>query len=288
MLTSHERVIDKLYGHVDGDARDSHNGYLNFGLWGDEIHDYGSAAENLVRALGDRLHLTPGSRLIDAACGRGSQDFSLLRRYGEISIDAVDITRHHVDLARRRADAWPGPGRVTFHHASATQLPFPDRSFSHAMCLEAAHHFNTRWDFLAEAFRVLEPGGRLALAEIVLRRAPRSWAERSVLGAACALWRIPAANLVSCADYSARLRDVGFAVDSIEEVGALTFPGYYHEAVSPERRRELVKLRGWAGTAVGSLMAFSAFRVYEAGLVDYLLVSARKPLRTAGPDATVQ
>jgi len=277
MLTAHERSVDRLYGHVDGAAPDSHAGYLNFGLWDDGIGDYVAAAENLVTRLGTLLELTPGARVVDAACGRGTQDFCLLSRFGDIEIEAVDVTRHHVEVAGRRARSWPGPGRVGFHHGSATRLPFADGSFSHAMCLEAAHHFDTREEFLREAFRVLRPGGRVALAEVVLARTPKTGWQRALVGSACALWRIPRANLDDRDTYRAKLERIGFTDIAIESVADRTFPGYYREQTSPARRRELRKLRGRAGEVFGLLMNTAAYRVYRAGFADYLLVAARKP-----------
>jgi ubiquinone/menaquinone biosynthesis C-methylase UbiE len=278
MLTGHERRIDRLYGHGAGAVADSHRGYMNFGLWDAGAADYARAAERMVERLGELLALAPGAapgvRLLDAACGRGSQDLYLLRRFGALSIDAIDVTRRNIELAVAQAGARP---ELRFHHASATRLPFADGAFSHAICVEAAHHFDTRERYLAEAFRVLAPGGRIALADIVLRRAPRTPTERALLGAATALWRIPRANLVTEAGYRAAFARVGFTELSLEEVSAHTFPGYYRAQRRTERRKELVAARGRLGATVGAVMNFAAHRVYELGLLDYLLVSATKP-----------
>jgi len=271
MLTGHERGIDRLYGHGSGAVGDSHRGYMNFGLW-EGADSYAAAAERMVERLGELLGLAPGARLIDAACGRGTQDLYLLERFGALSIDALDVTRKNVALAR--AQARPG---VRFHHASATRLPFPDGQFTHAICVEAAHHFDTRERYLGEAFRVLAPGGRIALADIVLRRAPRSAGERALIGCAIALWRIPRANLVDQDGYRAAFARAGFTGLTVEDATARTFPGYYRSQRNPARRRELIAARGRFGATVGAVMNFAAHRVYELGLLDYLLVSATKP-----------
>ena len=283
MLTGHERAIDRIYGHAGG-ARgadpaavlaDSHRGYLNFGLWDPGITGYAAAAERLVERLGELLALGPGARLVDAACGRGSQDLCLLRRFGALAIDAVDVTAANVALARAQAAAWTGPGEVRFHHASATRLPFPDRQFTHAVCVEAAHHFDTREAFLREAGRVLVPGGRIALADIVLAHPLRTPTERALVGAACALWRIPAANRVTLDGYRAAFARAGLTIDAVEDVTARTFPGYYQAQRAPARRRELVAARGRIGAAVGAVMNYGAHRVHAAGLLTYVLVHAR-------------
>lgn len=277
MLTAHERTIGRIYGHVDKDAPDSHGGYLNFGLWEDGVGDYLAAAENMVRKLAELLALTPGARVVDAACGRGSQDFWLLEHHGPLTIDAVDVTPAHVELASARARRWTGPGQVRFHLASATRLPFPAEHFTHALCVEAAQHFDTRAAYFREAFRVLAPGGRIALADFALRASPRGLVQRAAVDAACAVWRIPRANACGWVDYERALTDAGFVDVTMTDVSHLTFPGYAREQRRPGRRREIAALRGRLGSAVGVVMDRAAELAYRRQLVDYVLVAARKP-----------
>jgi erythromycin 3''-O-methyltransferase len=276
MLTAYERTIGRMYGHVDAAAPDSHHGYLNFGLWEAGVATYVDAAENMVRRLAALLELGPGAHLLDAACGRGSQDFWLLTHHGPLTIDAVDVTPAHVTAARARAATWTGAGVARFHLASATRLPFADSSFTHALSLEAAHHFDTRADFFREVRRVLAPRGRLALADLTLARAPRTAWERAALDAVCALWRIPRANACHWDEYRATLATAGFVDVRGTEVGALTVPGYTREQRRPQRRKELRALRGPLGAAVGEVMTAAADLAYRAGLVHYMLVVARK------------
>lgn len=278
MFTAHQRRIDRLYGHGQGAIDDSHRGYMNFGLW-DGATEYARAAERMVERLGELCGLGPGARLVDAACGRGTQDLYLLDRFGPLTIDAVDITARNIELATAQAARRAGPGAVRFHRASATSLPFPDGAFTHAICVEAAHHFDTRAAFLAEAWRVLAPGGALALADIALARPPRRGVEAGLVGAAGRLWHIPAVNLVTVDEYRAVVERAGFQVDVLDRVGAHTFPGYYAAQRAPARRRELVRARGPLGAAVGAVMNYAAHRVYRAGLLEYLLVRATKPGR---------
>ena len=274
---STEHAVERLYGHQDPAASDSHDGYLNFGLWDDGIADYVGAAENLVARMGELLELGPGSRLLDAAPGRGTQDFALLRRFGPLEIDAVDVTWRHVEAARARARSFAGPGAARFHHASATRLPFADGRFSHALCLEAAHHFDTREQFFAEAYRVLAPGGRLATADFVLVRPPgRGW-PRAMFDSVCAIWSVPRANADTAASYADKLGRIGFRDVRMEVVGARTFPGYWREQRRAGRRREVLRIRGRMGAALGTAMNYGLFKLYDLGWVEYVLVSARKP-----------
>src|ERR1700753_2599999 len=97
---STERAVERLYGHHDPRAHDSHDGYLNFGLWEPGIDSYVVAASRMVERMGELLRLGPGDRLVDAAPGRGTQDLALAWQFGPLEIDAVDITWKHVEAAR--------------------------------------------------------------------------------------------------------------------------------------------------------------------------------------------
>ncbi len=268
-----ERAVERLYGHHDPAASDSHDGYLNFGLWEPQM-SYVEAAENMVMAMGALLDLAPGSRLLDAAPGRGTQDLLLAQRFGPLEIDAVDITWKHVEAARRRAAGHPA---IRFHHASATRLPFADARFTHAMSLEAAHHFDTREQFLREAYRVLVPGGRLAMADFAIVRPPRRAWERAVFDSVCGIWSVPRANAESPASYAALLERIGYRDIAMRQVGAQTFPGYWREQRRLGRRREVREIRGRLGAAIGVAMNYGLYQLYAQGWVEYVMVRAAKP-----------
>lgn len=120
----------------------------------------------LVRRSLDLLAGGPGDRVLDACCGRGLSTALL----GQRGCDAVgvDVQPEQIAEARRRFGDRPG---TRFEVADVTALPYEPGAFDRVHCLEAAFHFGPegRRAFLAEAFRVLRPGGRLVLVDFTWR-----------------------------------------------------------------------------------------------------------------------
>lgn len=272
---AHESKVEGLYGRGVENFGEYHDGYLNFGLWDEGVTDYVAAAENLVRTLGAKAGFTSESRVMDVACGMGTQDVFLVKTFG-CEIDAVDITWKHVERARRRAAEAGLSDRIRVHHESGTKVPFPDATFTHVLCVEGAEHIDTREAFMREAFRVLKPGGVLMLADYTITRPMRNGFERSVLWLTCAAWAVPKPNVQTGAELQRTIESIGFKNVTVEYVGAKTIPGYCIEACKPENVREQVKIRGRFAVRIWNLVDRLLLYIFKKGLVEYVLVRAEK------------
>lgn len=98
-----------------------------------------------------------GERLLEIGCGEGANLRNLGTRIGGVVIFAVDFS-----LPKVRFVAESG---VRAACAEATRLPFRDCSFDAILVRDLLHHVPDRQGILAEAARVLRPGGRLTLIE---------------------------------------------------------------------------------------------------------------------------
>jgi ubiquinone/menaquinone biosynthesis C-methylase UbiE len=273
---SHEKRVEDFFARGGEHYGEFHNGYLNFGLWEDGISEYVAAAENLVRRIGTLLRLNGESRLLDVACGTGTQDILLYRTFRPVSIEAVDVTWKHIEHGKRRAVESGVTDRVRFQHGTATNLPFSANSFSHVMSIEGPEQFHTREDFFREAYRVLQPAGVLGLADYTVKRQPKNWLERIVVKAACIFGGVPKENIDSLETYGEKLARSGFRNISLQEVGALTIPGYYFEQRRPAIRRAVKKMRGFIGSRIGTVMDVALYQGFRRGLLEYILVRAVK------------
>jgi SAM-dependent methyltransferase len=122
-----------------------------------------------LAALVEAAALTGGERVLDLGCGAGHTALALAPRAARVM--AVDVTPEMLAVASALA-AQRGITNVEFHRADAASLPFDDAGFALVTSRFAAHHFAAPAQALAEAARVLRPGGRLLLVDTVAPEDP--------------------------------------------------------------------------------------------------------------------
>ena len=112
-------------------------------------------------------YLKPGLRVLDLGCGPGTLSIGLAEAIAPGELYGVDMEPSQVDLARSIAEAG-GHGNTTFQVGDVTELSFDDGSFDvvhgHAILV----HVPDTQAVLAEAKRVLKPGGLIAVREWIL------------------------------------------------------------------------------------------------------------------------
>ena len=147
----------------------------------DSIRDrFGPAAaayaESAVHAGGPDLdamlaaaELEGRERVLDVGCGPGHTALAFAARAAEVV--ALDLTPSMLEQAGRLA-AERGLRNLRFECADAAALPFGPGAFDVVTSRLSAHHYADPARFLGEAARVLAPGGRLLLVDIVAHEDP--------------------------------------------------------------------------------------------------------------------
>lgn len=117
----------------------------------------------------ESLEFSGAERLLDVCSGTGDVALAAARHSrGARSVVGLDFAgemlRHAVEKGRRAR----GPGRVTFVRGDATRLPLCDRSVDGVTIAFGIRNVQQPSVACAELFRVLRPGGRLAILEFGL------------------------------------------------------------------------------------------------------------------------
>ncbi|WP_211875421.1 class I SAM-dependent methyltransferase [Plastoroseomonas arctica] len=268
-----------LYSRLATRAFTERGLYLNLGYW-KEAQTIDEACAALALLVAETARMGPRDEVVDVGFGFADQDMLWVEKFAPRHITGLNVTPVHVRIGRARVERRGLSSRIDLREGSATAMPLPDASCDVVTAVESAFHFNTREAFLAEAFRVLRPGGRLVLADLI-RAAPadtaggRRW-QACTWPVFARIFSVPDANADEREGYAGKLAAAGFGDVSVVPIGQDVFPGW-HRALREDRalfRR--LPLPGQA--AYAALLPVTPERVYAA--LDYVLTSARKPEAT--------
>lgn len=274
----HEYYVERFYETGLTGSHEFHGGYLNFGYWADVNDTYIKASEALLSQVADAVHLNESSRLLDVANGMGAQDIFFFNKYKPNHIDMIDVTLSHHLMCKKRIEECGLEKRLTAHYGSATDLPFSNGSFTHVFSVEGGVHYRTRFEFLKEACRVLQPNGWLSLADFANPRLPANWIQRKLSGLCAYLWNMPIENICTCEGLKKCMEEAGFVDVVVKDVGEFCIPGYCDESARPDTLAELSKVRGWFATYVSGRIIDELIRyVYNNGMLTEVIAYGRKP-----------
>jgi arsenite methyltransferase len=155
--------------------------------------------------------LKSGEVVLDLGSGGGIDVLLSARRVGPAGkAYGLDMTDDMLALARENQRK-AGATNVEFLKGHIEQIPLPDNTVDVVISNCVINLSGDKDKVLAEAFRVLKPGGRFAVSDVVNRRPVSPEIRRNI-----ELWTGCIAGALEEQDYLARLERVGFTDVGIE------------------------------------------------------------------------
>jgi 27-O-demethylrifamycin SV methyltransferase len=126
------------------------------------------ATAALTQRMRERAAIVAGDRILDVGCGTGRQACDLAADF-DVSVLGITTSSRGVEAANGLA-AERGLDNARFEQRDGTDNGLDDEQFDVAWVLESSHLMRDRQGLLRECVRVLAPGGRLVLCDIIRRR----------------------------------------------------------------------------------------------------------------------
>lgn len=239
---------------------------------GDELHPGGAATTR--RSL-ELIELRPGERLLDVGSGAGASAQLAAREFG-CQVSGVDYGAEAVRGALHAADAAGLRDQVGFVVGEAGALPFGDEEFDAVLCECSLSTFPDKRRAVSEMRRVLRPGGRVAISDVLAE--PELLPEQ-LRGMAATLACVGGA--LPLAGYQRLLAEHGLRTSAVEPLddAAAMLAGRLEDRLRAGRMLDRCRASEWCpfgfDEAIGAVRL--ARRAIEEGTLGYAILAARLP-----------
>ncbi len=182
--------------------------YLRYGLWYETTRTPPDSLVNTDRFVAELLRIGPEDTVLDAGCGVGGSAIYFARTYGA-RVVGVNISQSQLKRARRKVRHAGLEDRVGFTQEDFCETHFADGAFTKLYAIESIYHAESIARFVSEAYRLLAPGGRVAVVDRFLLRDEMNASETRLYDRFRAGQVV--AGLPTVSDFRQRLRAAGFA-----------------------------------------------------------------------------
>jgi len=152
------------------------------GAWGELLQEdlhYGyfhSGKESLIEATDELTNqmlnlaeLRSGLHVLDVGCGTGKAGCRMVAEYAA-RVTGISPSGACVERAQELAKETRQQDLATFCHGDGTSLSFDDNTFDCVWVMESSHLMQDKKALISECARVLRPGGRAVLCDIIVKR----------------------------------------------------------------------------------------------------------------------
>jgi ubiquinone/menaquinone biosynthesis C-methylase UbiE len=186
---------------------------------------FAKASEELSRQVCLAGHIQNNQSVLDVGCGFGGTIAHINENYQGMSLVGVNLDERQ--LVRAREIVKPiANNTIEFKQGNACALPLPDASFDVVLAVECIFHFPDREQFFKEAYRVLKPGGYLALSDFVPKSVLLPFTKIKLPQTVSDGFYGKCNILCGVADYRKLARKIGFTIQTERDITDNTLPTY--------------------------------------------------------------
>ncbi len=252
---------------------------FHLGYWDENTHSHAESLINRNRVMANYAGIADGQRILDAGCGVGGSAIWLAKEYN-VHVVGISVVPSQMRRARRYARDRGVGDRVLFDVQDFTRTAFRDASFDVIWALESIVHVPNVRLFLAEAWRLLRPGGRLVISEGMRTSRDFSATDEALLHRWLSGWSVP--DLQTSDEWIQWTQEAGFQDVQFLDITSNARPSIYRlyrlarlwqpiaaflRATGPVSELHYANWRG----------ARDQWRAYQRGLWSLGLLSASKP-----------
>lgn len=268
LVADHYDELDRWYRLIWGE-------HVHHGLWESRRDSVETATRNLIDRVADRLELVVGARVCDVGCGYGGTARALAAGY-DAQVTGVTLSEAQYAYARERVTG----GNPAIFRMDFLDNRFDDGAFDAVLAIESTEHFEDKRRLFSEMFRILRPGGCVAVCAWLAKPDPAPWEVRWLLEPICREGRLPGMGTED--EYRALFERAGFEEVTCEDVSrqvARTWPIIAGRVI----RRLTWDPAAWRFLLSGPrniAFAKTVIRIgvaYRTGAMRYGIFSARKP-----------
>lgn len=269
LLPDNSDDVRPLYALLhEGNLPNERSRFINLGYWEGAEQDFDEGPRALAARMSTAAQLDTARHVVDVGFGYGDQILQWLDTTRARRVVGINIVDEQARYAAEQLARHPRGHHVSLALASAADLPLRSSSFDRVIALESAFHFSPRTRFFDEAFRVLEPGGLVTTADILMMPGHRiGWPMTTA-------WRIPEANLVDARTYAQQLISAGFVDVHVDSIRNRVFEPLLNQLNERLQRGEVSDRMNPLLRAVCRPSALTR-RILSR--LDYVIAVARKP-----------
>lgn len=163
----HQRIVQYYKESEDAykDSWDLNNSLaIHYGYWDKKVDSFAASLVRMSEIMAETAGIKKEDVVLDAGCGVGGSAIFLASVYG-CKVTGITLSERQVEQAKFNAEKKNTTTLTEFRVMNYSATSFPDNSFDVVWGCESICYADDKEKFIAEAYRLLKPGGRLVVAD---------------------------------------------------------------------------------------------------------------------------